>query len=147
MHQPDTAQFFTTLRLLFFVLLGGQALFGAVVFWLIRTQGAGEGPVFTSYGFLAVIMLGWMAISSFVLYRQRLRRGAAIKEIPQKLSHYRTSSIFRWAMLEMGNLAVIGIAFLESNIHLLWLFAIGLAVFLLTMPSKEAFGNDYGENL
>ncbi len=103
--------------------------------------------MFTNYSFLAGIILVWMIIASFVLYRNRLKRGIHLKSLPLQLSHYRTSNIFRWAMLEIGNLAVIGIAFMEVNSRMMLLFAIGVAVFFLTIPSKEAFEKEYGLEL
>lgn len=143
MNLANVPQFFKTLQLLFIFFLSGQVLFGGIVWWLVSIQGTGDHSIFTNKGFLAAIILGWMIISSFVLYRQRLRRGANLKTLPMKLNHYRTSCIFRWAMLELGNLAVIGIAFLEVNSRLMLLFAIGIAVFFLTMPSKETFRKEY----
>jgi len=143
MNQPDTSRFFKTLRYLFFFFLAGQVLFGGVVWWLLWHHDTGGRSIFTQYGFLAAIILGWMIISSSVLYRQRLKRGANLKSQPMKLNHYRTRCIFRWAMLELGNLAVIGIAFLETNSQIMLLFALGIAVFFLTMPSPEAFRKDY----
>lgn len=142
MQQANLPQFFKTLKLLFYFLLAGQILFGGVVWWMLQNQ-LEKKHFFSNYGFLAAIILGWMTVSAFVLYRQRLRRGVQLPSLPMKLSHYRTSSIFRWAMLEMGNLAVIIIAFMELNSQLMLLFLVGMAVFLLTIPSEEVFEREY----
>jgi divalent metal cation (Fe/Co/Zn/Cd) transporter len=147
MNQPNIPQFYKTLKLLFIFFLSGQVLFGGVVWWLLWHQQGSGHSVFTNESFLAGIILVWMIIAAFVLYKQRRRRVQHLKTLPAKMNHYRTSCIFRWAMLELGNLAVIGIAFMDLNSRLMLLFAIGIAVFFLTMPSKETFKQEYGEEL
>lgn len=147
MEQLNTTEFFKTLRMLFFFFLSGQILFGGIVWWLLLNQASENRLSSTNYSFLAGIILLWMIIASFVLYRQRLKRGEHLRSLALKLSHYRTSNIFRWAMLELGNLAVICIAYLEFNSSTMFIFAIGIAVFFLTIPSAETFQKEYNEAL
>lgn len=143
MNQSNIAQYIKSMNLIYLVLLVGQVCFGVVVWWFLNQWKAEAQGVFSKYGMLAFIILVWMAFSSFLLYRKRTARGAKMESLPLKLMHYRTSCIFRWAMLEFANIAVIMLAFVERNSSIMLLFALGIAVFLLTRPGEDSFKSDY----
>lgn len=144
MNSSNSIQFFKTLQLIFSALLFGQIVFCGVMWWLLsRIETVNETGFLSSNSLLAIFIFAWMVFISFFLYRKRSLRGERLGRITEKLTHYRISSIFRWAMLEMGNLLLVLIAYFDQNQKLMLLFALGIFIFWMTRPSVEAFSTDY----
>jgi hypothetical protein len=59
------------------------------------------------------------------------------------MSHYKTASFFKWAMLEGGNILILIFSYLEQNEKLLLFFPAGILIFWFTKPSVQSFCNDY----
>ncbi|MEZ4961664.1 MAG: hypothetical protein R2830_17680 [Saprospiraceae bacterium] len=143
MTTNNPAQFFKTLIIIYVAMLVGQLLFGGLIWWLLQQQETKSAGIFSGSGLLVMLVVGCAALISLILNRSRSEKGADLKGLPQKLMHYRTTCIFRWAFLEMGNMVAIIFAFLDQNSTLLLFFALGIGLFLLARPSNVQFAEMY----
>ncbi len=140
----NSSEFFKTLKLIFISLLAGQVMIFAFIWWLLsQNEVAVETGLFFGNGILLLVIFGWVVFAAFYLYKKRASRAEKLPGLLSKLSHYRISSVFRWAMLELGNLLLILVSYFEQNQKLLMFFAVGLLIFFMTRPTVEAFSRDY----
>jgi hypothetical protein len=130
------------LYLIYFALIFGQLAFMAVVLFLSSNTEAHANSLKTLKTFVPVLSVTTVAIS-YILYNKRREQGAALVDLPKKISHYQVSNIIRWAFVELGNILVLVSILLTGAKFFLVFFALGMCVFIVYRPSVKGFVNDY----
>lgn len=137
---------FRNTSLIFYALLLGQLLFGAVVYYLLATTPGREFgdavdllPPLSPYLVLAAV-----ALPAHFLNRLRRNQGASLTgPLGSKILHYRTTVLLRSAVLEAGNILILTFILLTFASSYWFAFAIGIGLFLLARPSREEFLSIY----
>jgi hypothetical protein len=91
------------------------------------------------------LLIGCQVLARYIYY-MRKNGISDLKDLKEKVGHYRSSVIARSALMEGANLIALIFFFLEGNTLFLLIFAIGLAGFLLFRPSLHEFETDYPVN-
>lgn len=137
---------FRNTSLIFYALLSGQLLFGAVVYYLLSTTPGREFgdavdrlPPLTPY-----LILAASALSAHFLNRLRRNQGAGLTgPLGSKVLHYRTTVLLRSAVLEAGNILILTFILLTFASSYWLAFALGIGLFFLARPSREEFLSIY----
>lgn len=138
-QQPAT---FKSTQILYWAMFLGQFLMGVVLFYVV---GAADQIPSSPFDLIipAAPILGFAA--SFFMGQQR-KSTIPDQNAPmlEKLEHYRTSNIIKYALAEGGNLICLVLTFIMANeTYFIW-YGLGLAGFVLLRPNKEQFKTDYG---
>ena len=131
-----------SLNVIYLALILGQLSFMAVVIYLISDSVPDSSNMNLLRTFIPVVSVSTVAIS-YILYNKRREQGAELDDLVQKTSHYRTSNIIRWALVEGGNLFIIVSVLLTGSKFFLIFFALGMGVFIVYRPTIKGFVNDY----
>ncbi|MEO1258111.1 MAG: hypothetical protein AAFZ15_04915 [Bacteroidota bacterium] len=140
MAQPQPATFKQT-QILYYGMFIGQAFMALVIFYLMQ-----EGPENSPVSPFDIIIPGAVVMGFAVSYFIGQQRKNAIPvngSMQEKLDHYRTTNIIKWALLEGGNLISLVLTFATANTNYLLWFGLGLAAFVLLRPSKDKFMEEY----
>jgi hypothetical protein len=127
---------------LFYALLFGQLLFGAVVYYLLATTAGREYEDYTELlpNYTPYLVVAGTAFLALFLNRLRRNQGSGLtSRIGSKILHYRTTVILRSAILEAGNILVLTFILLTFERDFWLAFALGIALFLLARPRREEF--------
>ena len=140
-NQQQPASFKKT-QILYYSLFIGQVLMGIIFFYIMR-MGEINTLVVPPYNFIipGAVVIGWLAS-----YYVGQLRGNSIPEegsTQEKLEHYQTSSLFKYALAEGGNLISLVFTFMMANTNYLIWFGFGLAAFILLKPNREQFMDQY----
>lgn len=140
MNQPQLASFKKT-QILYYGLFIGQALMGIVMFYIM--QDSMEKEVMPPFNFIIPGAVLFGILSSRFIGQIKNNNIPTNGSIQEKLTHYQSSSILKFALMEVGNLISLVLAFVMANTgDLIW-FGIGLAAFVLLMPKRDAFIETY----
>ncbi len=130
---------FKTLNIIYLALIGGQLAFFAVVFFVLK-----PAPQEDDFFQMLVPIVSIMTIvASFFIYKMLKEKATEMDSLEDKVTHYRTSNIVRYALVEGGNLFAIVVFLLTGQTFLLAFFALGLIVFFFYRPSVQGFINDF----
>jgi hypothetical protein len=142
-------QLFQSIQVLYYSLLAGQLIIAAV-FVVLNNSDDGGGmfaPIEFGESQMYILIAGGLLIGCQVLaryiYYMRKNGISDLKDLKEKVGHYRSSVIARSGLMEGANLIALIFFFLEGNTLFLLIFAIGLAGFLLFRPSLHEFETDY----
>jgi small-conductance mechanosensitive channel len=128
------------LRILFFILLGGQVLFFIVAF-LIRGSFSIEERVVNIFDYLIPVILFTAIFFSRFIYRTLINKTRRLS-FSKKTDTYRSAVVSSLAVLEGANLTAIT-AFMLTNEYLYAAASIILfLLFMLSMPSEDKFRTD-----
>jgi len=137
-------EYFTSLTIVYFALLGGQVLLGAVSVFLTQfnavalTDGSLDAVLLIV---VSVFTLGGLA-ASHLLFKNRLAKIEKSDSLILKTGQYRTSLILKLALIE-GPTFFAAIGYLLTANYLFLLFFGGLLLFYLTQkPSKPKLISD-----
>ena len=132
---------FKQIQILYYALFMGQAFMALVIFYLMQ-EGYENSPEFPFDIIIPGAVVMGFAISYFI-GQQRKNDIPVNGNMQEKLDHYRTTNILKWAILEGGNLISLILTFvMASTNYLLW-FGLGLAAFVLLRPAKDKFMEEY----
>ncbi|MGB3548276.1 MAG: hypothetical protein WBA17_14985 [Saprospiraceae bacterium] len=136
-----------TTRIIYYVLLAGQCLYGLVTLYLFYVQPdgfqTGELPYRIAFYVPALLILA-MYFGARFISKSRLAAANRIRGgLAAKLGHYRITTIIRSAVAEAGNLFVLTFALMTFDGQLLLYFAAGLAMFLVFRPRITEFEAAY----
>lgn len=137
---------FSQLNAVFLALGIGQLLFCAAAIY-IRSQGSASFDLADDNSATLAMVTPFLALGAFAaawaIHKMRVAQGAALKELAEKLVHYRTTVLLRAAMIEGGNIILLIVYLLNgAPIHLVW-FGAGILFFAYFRPSPNAFVRDY----
>lgn len=150
MNHPNTIldeTGFKSLQILFMALMGGAILMATLMGFLISTEGEVKESTNWLEGFplYAILLMAAEVVASYFLWNMRQSKlpdaGASAAD---KLAHYRSACILRWACLQGAVLVSIIFAFLDRNPMIFAVSAVGLALLFLARPSKDYFSEKYG---
>ena len=131
---------------IFYALLFGQLVFGAVVYYLLATTAGREYEDFTDLlpNYTPYLVVAGTAFLALFLDRLRRNQGSGLtSRIGSKVLHYRTSVLLRSAILEAGNILVLTFILLTFERDFWLAFALGIGLFLLARPRREEFLSIY----
>lgn len=133
------------LSLVYFALLTGQIIFGAVVYFIIPS-----GSVDVSLGIrttllvvVATVALGAIAGTS-VLFSARVERIRQQEDIGMRLRAYMTLNIIRYAVYEAPTLIALAGYTITASPLFLGIAVLLIAVFITLKPSLSRMSNDLG---
>ncbi len=132
---------FKSIQILHYALLGGCLMIGFLLMAL--------GPDQTDMGndLMMPMVIGLMTLSciyfSSFIYNSRLKEVKNLGDLDEKLDHYRTNSIIRWALLEGPALCCIVMMFLFGNYLFLIFYGFAVVALFLARPSVEGFIKDF----
>ncbi len=138
--------FFKQLSLIFYALGAGQLLFCAVAVFL-RSQGAAAFEEASHYNTSLTMWTPFLVLGAFtaawLVHKMRTSQASNLKDLKEKVPHYRTTVLLRAAMIEGGNILLL-VSYLLSGrpIHLIW-FAAGMVLFGVFRPGLSNFIRDY----
>lgn len=134
---------FQQINILYLALLAGQILFAGVVFFLLNQgQKTSDGEFNILQTIVPVVLFGAVG-AVYYIEEQRKAQIGNLKELEEKVMHYRGRVIVRSALIEGPNLlSVIG-ALLTGNIVFFAIFGGGLAVFYFYRPRLDRFFQEY----
>lgn len=131
---------------IFFALLLGQLVFGAVVYYLLATTAERQYEDFSELlpGYTPYLVIAGTAFLALFLDRLRRNQGSGLtSRLGSKVLHYRTSVLLRSAILEAGNILVLTFILLTFERDFWLAFALGIGLFLLARPRREEFVSIY----
>ena len=133
------------LSIVYFALLIGQIIFGAVVYFVIPS-----GSVEVSLGIrttllvvVATVALGAIAGTS-VLYSARVERIRQHADVRMRLRSYLTLNIVRYAVYEAPTLIALAGYTITASPLFLGIAVLLIAVFITLKPSQTRMANDLG---
>lgn len=143
MNRSQHPASYKQIQILFFALLAGQVMIGAVIYFLLITGEFAPKTGENMFNYIVpVVVLGSVAASVFI-NRHVGQRAGEQAGLQEKLLHYRTRNILRWAVLQGGNMIALVLAALEGDTLLLFWFAFGVMAFAVMRPSLDKFREEY----
>ncbi|MGE0079361.1 MAG: hypothetical protein AB7S48_15985 [Bacteroidales bacterium] len=142
--QPLTSkEYFRGLSIMHFALIAGQVIFGIIAFALGKTISNGFDPT-TQQGLLIAVPIFIIGtfIASTIVFRKRVENIKTRSTLNEKMTEYRAALIISYAMLEGGSMFAIVAYILTSNIILLSLSALIIAVMIINKPSIQKAVSD-----
>jgi hypothetical protein len=137
-------KFFTTINLLFFVLLSGQTIYFFIGLFLIQSGNmVGVPGLNTIFMFITPVVVLTSFLASRFIYTKQVASFDRTLSLENKLISYRTNNIIRLALLEGANIFNISIMTITANYFFAALFIIIIALFFLNKPTKDKFIMDY----
>ncbi|HAM98789.1 MAG TPA: hypothetical protein DCQ26_09290 [Marinilabiliales bacterium] len=147
--QQTSKQFFNIVKIIHVALLGGTLIFASIVLYLVSGK-----PLITEYrrGFdVFYLMVGafaiWAIFGSQFMYSSQLKRVQPKHTLSNKLMHYQSANIIRYALIEGSALFSIVAALLTLT---LWFFIITLLLSVMLAyhyPSVEKAIRDLHLNI
>jgi len=136
---------FKTLQIVFLALLLGQLAFAIVGNMILDVEnGIDTGALI--YLVPAVMIVG--SVAGYYIFNSNMAKAEAMEgSLEEKFKAFKTNSIVRWTMIEMGNLLAIVAAIIEGNSLYLIFFGVGLLVFSNTRPNIEEFAKRFNLSL
>ncbi len=143
--KPAAADF-KALQVLHLALMIGAILMTSVLGFIMSSDGIAPAPISWLEGFplYAIVIMAFEIVMSFVLWNMRQSKLPTNATVDEKLMHYRSSCILRWACLEGGVLISVIFAFLAHNPAIFAVSTVGLALMFLARPSKDYLMEKYG---
>ncbi|MEZ4932688.1 MAG: hypothetical protein R2788_11275 [Saprospiraceae bacterium] len=139
-NQIQPASFKRT-QILYYGLFIGQALMGLVMFYAMETDLKKEVVPPFNFVIPGAVLFGLMA--SYFIGQMRNNGIPTNGTIQEKLTHYQSTSILKFALMEGGNLISLVLTFMMANTNYLMWFGLGLAAFFLLRPNKDSFMEQY----
>ncbi|MBI5914858.1 MAG: hypothetical protein HY842_05735 [Bacteroidetes bacterium] len=139
-QQPVT---FKQIQILFFALLAGQVMIGAVLFFVLTIDGVESSAGGSVFKFIIPVAVFGSISASVFINRYFGEQAGTQANLQAKLQHFRTRNLFRWAVQEAGNLVAIVLAALDANTLLMFWFAFGAMAFAMARPSLDKFLEEY----
>ena len=137
-------KFFTTINILFFVLISGQTIYFIIGLFLIQSGNKeGFGGMNSVFMFITPIVVLSSILASKFIYTKQVTMFDKNLSLENKLVSYRTANIIRLALLEGANIFNISIMIITANYFFAALFIIIIAFFLLNRPAKAKFILEY----
>lgn len=131
---------FKTLQIIFLALLLGQLAF-AIVGNMVLNEQTGIDTGALIYLVPSVLIVG--TIAGYYIFKSNMAKVSLEASLEDQFKAYRTNSIVRWTMIEMGNLLAIVAAIIEGNSIYLIFFAVGLIAFATTRQNIDEFTKQF----
>ncbi len=134
---------FKRIQIIFTGLFAGQFMMALALYYVMQQGNAQEREVLPPFNYLipGVVVVGF-AIAYYVgLWRNK---NLPVKATTQeKLEHFQTTSMLKYAFAEGGNLISLVLTFLQGNTNYLMFFGLGLAAFVFLKPDRNVFISQY----
>ena len=132
---------FKTLPILHIAMLSGQAMFIAVVYFVASPQM--DITLETPYAAALGLITGGGIMLSMLMWRKRISAPPLLGTTQEKLQHYTTSCLLRWAVLEAPALLAIVLMLVTHSLFPIFAALGCMALFLVAKPDKEFFQRVY----
>ena len=142
----EQTKVFKQLQIMHLALVGGVVILSAVIGLLLSNKGAAAdySGIFQGFLLAASGILALQLVVSYLVWNKRQSGIPASAGSTEKMAHYQTSCILRWALIESGTLISVILTFLEQNLAGLAIAAVGLAFLFLAKPNKDYVMEKYG---
>ena len=143
-NKSTVENFFTTINILFFALLGGQTVYFFIGLFLIQSGNMKGLPgLNTIFMFITPVVVLTSILTSKFIYSKQVASFDRTSSLENKVISYRTNNILKLALLEGANIFNISIMIITANYFFAAFFIIIIALFFLNRPTKEKFIMDY----
>ena len=132
---------FKGIQTLHAALLGGCLMIGLLLMIMGPDQSAMGNDLMLPL-FIGLMTLSCIYFSTFI-YNSRLKEVENLEGLDEKIFHYRTNSIIRWALLEGPALCCILMMFMFGNYLFLIFYGFAVVALFLARPSVEGFIKDF----
>lgn len=132
---------FKTLPILHMALLSGQVMFMAVVYFVANPEMGItlETPFAAALG----LFFGGGIMLSMLIWKKRVSNPPLSGSTQEKLQHYTTSCLIRWATLEAPALFGLVLMFLTHSLFPIFATLVCMGLFLVARPDQEFFKRVY----
>lgn len=137
-QQPK--EVFKNLNLIYLALISGQLLMCGVFVFISMHKAATASSILIYIA--PIVSIGTITVA-FLLRNNHSAEAQELKDDKEKINHFRSSHIIRWALLEGGNLCMLIFFYLEGHYLYLFLFACGMAAFAYLKPKENTLKEDY----
>lgn len=131
------------LNTIFLFLLGGQLLFGFVVWFLLTENGA----FYFDLSETALVIVPLLALLfdylGNVFFKNGFKRQTPTEDVLDRLGRLQTAHIVRFALTEAGTLLLLVMALLAENQFYLLFATINMVYFISLRPRIIEFNNTY----
>lgn len=142
--QKISENYFSTIKIIFFVLLAGQTIYFFVGLLLIQSGKMEDtGGLNTIFMFITPVVILSSILASKFIYTRQVAAVDKTSSLENKLASYRTSNLISLALLEGANIFNISVMIITASYFFAALCVIILALFVLNRPNKEKFIMDY----
>ena len=148
-NQQTSKEYFGSLQIIYFGLIAGPVLFGAVL--LIINQLIPPNFAVNLIKDVLVYIVPFVAIGgilgSNLVFKSRLKLLKSCVSLNEKTADYRSALIVRYALLEGPSFFALVIYFLTGDVLFLGVAGLIVAVFLTIRPTMERAASDLDLNL
>jgi len=135
---------FKSLQILYYTLLG-SCLFAGLFLMVLWPTYKETGNNYMMLIIIGAITFSCLFLSSFI-YNKRMKQAKNLGDLQEKLFHYRSNSIYRWALLEGPALWCVLMKFMLGNDLYLLLYGMAVVMLFLARPTVEGFIKDFQLN-
>ena len=143
-----SAEYFKTINMIYYFMLGGQLLLGAISIYLAVNNTLGIDDELLDKVMMIAVSLYFVVgmAGSYIFFKKRLSKTVEMKNFMEKTASYRGGLILHYAMIEgIALLAIVG--FMVTGIKLLIAYlAVTVAYFYMLKPSKEKMASELNLN-
>ena len=136
-QQPAT---FKSTLIIYWAMFLGQFLIGTILMFVMDGEEKTPDAPFDIIIPLAAIM---GAAGAYFIGHKRKGSIPIAGTVQEKLDHYRTSNVLKYALAEGGNLIALILIFTMAGTNYLIWFGLGLVAFVLLRPNKDQFKMEY----
>ncbi|MFP4845677.1 hypothetical protein [Winogradskyella sp. PE311] len=144
--QQTTKSIIKTLTIFHYAYCIAILVFGIVALYITENAVINFSDSEDIFFFLVPVFAITLAFLSHFIFQQNLKRVREKTTLQEKLVHYQTSRIIKYAMLEAPALFGVVIFIITSNQYYLIIAAVLLAYLFLQRPTKEIVKQDLDLN-
>jgi hypothetical protein len=139
--EQSTANWYTSLKILFIALLVGQVLMCGVVYFIAPPTG---NPNFAASDLVkyAPILMLLLDAAGFFLGKNRTEAAAQIADVPRKFAAYRAAQLIKFGLTEGATMVAVILYFASGDLKMLALALVNIGVFATFFPAKNKIVND-----
>lgn len=142
-NNPDIKNQLRVTNTIYYSLISGLLLFLIVVMVFIQDNDPTAGKELDNIFTFVVPIFGLMMMFiSRMIYNQMILKFDSSANLLQKISHYRTTKIVSWAMIEGACFFALVATMLTSNYLYVAVYIFLFGYFFLMRPSKESLIRD-----
>lgn len=135
-------------QIIWLALLAGQILMAMVfVFLISQTEGGlnfGKiGDPVSMFLMIAIVLSVSCTALSFFMYNKRKEEIPSLKNLDEKIMHFRSTFILRASLLNGATMVCLIFMFMEENLLYLILALILMSILTRVRPTVDQFKNDY----
>ena len=144
--QLTSKEYFNMLTILFYAMIVGIVFFALISFFLQQNDFVFREIDIDVFNYIVPLFIVGGVIGGNLLFKNQLKEASSKKDLLEKLKHYRSALIVKYAFFESSAFFAIITYLLTGEILFLALAGIPILAFLLNIPSITKIGNNLNLN-